>query len=158
GGYIGDAPPYQGHVVTLDPKNGRIGHVWNSLCSDRRGLIQPSSCAPRDSAIWARPGALVMPNGNLLVATRQGPYDGRANLGDSVIELSPDASRMVGHWAPPNTDELDRTDADLGSTAPALLSGGYFVQGGKDGLLRLISPGLRTVQVASTPGSTDLFS
>ena len=24
GGYIGDAPPYQGHVVTLRPANGRI--------------------------------------------------------------------------------------------------------------------------------------
>jgi outer membrane protein assembly factor BamB len=30
GGYIGDAPPYQGHVVALSPSNGRILHVWNS--------------------------------------------------------------------------------------------------------------------------------
>jgi PQQ-like domain len=34
-GYIGDAPPYQGHVAILDAQSGRLVHVWNSLCSDR---------------------------------------------------------------------------------------------------------------------------
>jgi hypothetical protein len=72
--------------------------------------------------------------------------------------LSADAARMIGHWTPPNADELERTDADLGSTAPALLSGGFFVQGGKDGKLRLISPGLADVQTESTPGGALLFS
>ena len=44
GGYIGDAPPYQGHVVTMSERTGRIAHVWNSLCSDRHALIVPSTC------------------------------------------------------------------------------------------------------------------
>ena len=44
-GYIGDAPPYQGHVVTLDPASGKIVGVWNSLCSDRHVIMQPSTCA-----------------------------------------------------------------------------------------------------------------
>ena len=35
GGYIGDAPPYQGHVVSIDRASGKIVHVWNALCSDR---------------------------------------------------------------------------------------------------------------------------
>ena len=52
GGYIGDAPPYQGHVVTLRATTGAIVHVWNSLCSDRHRLINPSSCRSSDSAIW----------------------------------------------------------------------------------------------------------
>ena len=159
GGYIGDAPPYQGHVVTLNPSNGRIVHVWNSLCADRRAIIQPSTCSSSDSAIWARSGAVVDPaTGKLLVATGNGPYNGSTDFGDSVIVLSPDASRVLGHWTPPNQDELNRSDLDLGSTAPALLSGGYFVQGGKDGILRLIDRGLRVVQTVSTPGATDLFS
>src|SRR5207244_7946566 len=51
GGYIGDAPPYQGHVVTLNHVNGRIEHVWNSLCSNRTGLLEPSTCHARDSAV-----------------------------------------------------------------------------------------------------------
>jgi outer membrane protein assembly factor BamB len=159
GGYIGDAPPYQGHVVTLTPANGHIVHVWNSLCTDRQAIIQPSTCSASDSAIWARSGAVVLPgSGNLLVATGNAPYDGSTNFGDSVIELSPDASRVIGHWAPPNTDELDVNDLDLGSTAPAVLSGGYVVQGGKDGILRLITRSLHTAQTVSTPGGTDLFS
>jgi outer membrane protein assembly factor BamB len=160
GGYIGDAPPYQGHVVTLNAKSGHIAHVWNSLCADRHALIQPSTCDASDSAIWARSGAVVDPaTGNLLVATGNAPYDGKTNFGDSVIVLSSNAARMLGHWAPDNTDELDSADLDLGSTAPALLSGGYFVQGGKDGKLRLITMhSLKNVQTVSTPGSTDLFS
>ena len=44
GGYDGDAPPYQGHVVLIDRASGRRTHVWNSLCSHRRRLIRPPSC------------------------------------------------------------------------------------------------------------------
>ena len=160
GGYIGDAPPYQGHVVTLDPKSGRIVHVWNSLCADRHAIITPSTCGSSDSAIWARSGAVVDPaTGNLLVATGNAPYNGTTDFGDSVIVLSPDAARMIGHWTPENQAELNTSDLDLGSTAPALLANGYFVQGGKDGKLRLISmKTLHDVQTVPTPGPTDLFS
>ena len=35
GGYIGDTPPYQGHVVTISRATGRITGEWNSLCSNR---------------------------------------------------------------------------------------------------------------------------
>src|SRR5205085_8199476 len=34
-GYIGDAPPYQGHVALLDGATGNLLSVWNSLCSNR---------------------------------------------------------------------------------------------------------------------------
>lgn len=159
GGYIGDAPPYQGHVVTLSRATGHIAHVWNSLCSDQHAIIQPSTCAASDSAIWARSGAVVDPaSGRLLVATGNGPSDGKTNWGDSVVALSPDASRMLGHWTPRNAAELERSDADLGSTGPALLGGGHLVQGGKDGLLRLLTRGLRLAQTVPTPGASALFS
>ncbi len=82
-GYIGDAPPYQGHVVTLSAKNGHIVAVWNSLCADRHAIITPSTCDASDSAIWARSGAVVLPNGNLLVATGNAPYNGTTNFGDA---------------------------------------------------------------------------
>ena len=78
GGYIGDAPPYQGHVVAIDAGSGHIAHVWNSLCSDRHSLIVPSTCAGSDSAIWGRGGAVVEPgSGRLLVATGNAPFDGK---------------------------------------------------------------------------------
>jgi glucose dehydrogenase len=60
-GYVGDAPPYQGHVVTLNASNGRVVGVWNSLCSDRHAIIQPSICPASDSAIWGRSAPVVDP-------------------------------------------------------------------------------------------------
>jgi outer membrane protein assembly factor BamB len=147
GGYIGDAPPYQGHVVAIDTASGRIVHVWNSLCSDRHRLIVPRTCSASDSAIWARAGAVVEPSGRLLVATGNGPFNGRTNWGDSVIELNRDASGVHDSWTPPNQAQLESSDADLGSTTPALLSSRYAIQGGKDGVVRLLSLSpLRAVQ------------
>ena len=161
GGYIGDAPPYQGHVVTMFPRNGRIDHVWNSLCSDRQGLIVPSSCKSSDSAIWSRNGAAVDPaNGDLVVATGNAPWNGSTDWGDSVLVLSPDASRLIAHWTPPNQEQLNRDDLDLGSTSPGFLPGGYAVQGGKDDIVRLLqlhgSP--QVVQQVPTPGGAEMFT
>lgn len=168
GGYIGDPPPYQGHVVTMSEQTGKIAHVWNSLCADRHALIVPSTCSASDSAIWSRNGAAVDPsNGTLVVATGNAPWDGRTNWGDSVLVLSPDASTMLRHYTPANYVHLNDADADLGSTSPALLPNGYAVQGGKDGILRLLQlhslPGVngRTggeVQTLPAPGPTNVFS
>jgi outer membrane protein assembly factor BamB len=171
GGYVGDAPPYQGHVVTVRPGSGGIVHVWNSLCSDRHRLIRPSTCAASDSAIWGRAGAVVEPgSGRLLVATGNAPWNGRTNWGDSTLELSANASSLLQNWTPRNQAELNTSDADIGSTSPALLGGGLVLQGGKDGRMRLLRlrrlngtphAGARTggeVQTVATPGSTDLFT
>jgi outer membrane protein assembly factor BamB len=168
GGYIGDAPPYQGHVVTLSERTGAIQHVWNSLCSDRHALITPSSCGSSDSAIWSRNGAAVDPaTGDLVVATGNAPWNGSTDWGDSVLVLSPDASKLLRHWTPSDQQHLNETDLDLGSTSPALLSGGYAVQGGKDALLRLLQlrtlPGVNKklggeLQTVPTPGGVALFS
>jgi outer membrane protein assembly factor BamB len=167
-GYIGDAPSYQGHVVTLSPANGHIIGEWNALCSNRHGVILPSSCPQSDAAIWGRSAPVVDPaTGDLLVATGNATFDGKTFWGDSVLVLSPDGSRLLKHWTPTNQDDLNRQDLDLGSTAPALLSGGYFVQGGKDGTLRLLRlsrlAGVSDatggeLQSVPVPGPTDLFS
>ena len=82
GGYIGDAPPYQGHVAVIDAAAGTLLHVWNSLCSDRAGLIAPSSCSESGSAIWGRAGAAVdTTTGDIVVTTGDGLWDGRTFLG-----------------------------------------------------------------------------
>jgi hypothetical protein len=168
GGYIGDAPPYQGHVVTMSERTGRIAHVWNSLCSNRHAMIVPRTCASSDSAIWSRNGAAVDPsNGTLVVATGNGPWNGSADWGDSTIVLSPDASRMLRHWTPTDQAQLESSDTDIGSTSPGLLDGGYAVQGGKDAKVRLLQlhrlPGVNTrlggeLQTIPTPGGSGLFS
>ncbi|MBV8078960.1 MAG: PQQ-binding-like beta-propeller repeat protein [Actinobacteria bacterium] len=167
-GYIGDAPPYQGHVVSLNATTGALVGVWNSLCSNRTGIIQPSTCGSSDSAMWGRSAPVVDPaTGDLLLATGNGPWNGRTDWGDSVVVVSPDASHLLRHWTPWDEAQLNDDDQDLGSTAPALLTRGYFVQGGKDGKLRLLRlqtlPGVNAkrggeLQTISTPGGADLFS
>ncbi len=168
GGYIGDAPPYQGHVAILDGATGTLLHVWNSLCSDRAGLLDPASCAASDAAIWGRAGAVIdTVSGDIFVATGNGPWDGRTSWGDATLELDPDATALLGNYTPANTAQLEASDADLGSTSPVLLGGGLVAQGGKDGSIRLLDwPTMRGTaphkggeqQVVSTPSGTDLFT
>ena len=158
GGYIGDAPPYQGHVVTIDRAGGRIRGVFNSLCSDRHAIIDPRACASTHSAIWARSGAVVEPRTRtLLVATGNGPFDGRRDWGDSVLRLSPDARRLLGHWTPPNQRELEASDTDVGSTGP-VLAGGLVLQSGKDAPIHVLTRRLRQVQELPAPGGAAMFS
>ncbi len=81
GGYFGDAPPYQGHVVLIDRSTGRIGAVFNTLCAGRRQIITPSTCASSDSAILSRAGAVVEPGGGrILISTGNGPWNGAERL------------------------------------------------------------------------------
>jgi outer membrane protein assembly factor BamB len=174
-GYDGDAPPYQGHVVTLDMASGDITHVFNTLCSNVTTIIRdPSSCPASDSAIWGRPGSVIEPNGDILVTTGNGPFNGRTDWGDSVLELSP-TLKLLHNWTPANQEQLNQDDWDLGSTEPALLpvkrGPPLAVQGGKEGNLRLLdlnkldgttaSAGPRTggeLQSVAGPGPTDIFS
>jgi hypothetical protein len=168
GGYIGDAPPYQGHVVVIDGASGTLLNVWNSLCSNRTGLIAPASCSESGSAIWGRAGAVVdTTTGDLFVATGNGRWDGITYWGDAVLELDANATHLVGNYTPSNTDALDNGDVDVGSTSPVLLGAGLVAQSGKDGTIRLLS--LATArqagahrggeqQIVSAPSSAGLFT
>lgn len=168
GGYVGDRPPYQGHVAILDASSGKLLQVWNSLCSNRTGLLQPSSCPDAQSAIWGRAGATIdAATGNIFVATGNGPYNGKTNWGDSLIELNAEATEMLGNYTPADNAELNERDQDLGSTSPVLLGGGVLAQGGKDSLIRLLSvkaiAGTQAhmdheLQTVSTPSGEMLFT
>jgi hypothetical protein len=164
GGYIGDAPPYQGHVVAISRRSGRIRHVFNSLCSDRRRLIRPpSSCSSQLSAIWARAAPVVIPGSRrLLVTTGNAPFNGSTDWGDSVLLLGRAASRLLKSYTPADHRQLASVDDDLGSTVPALLPlpgrrgrplYRHVIQGGKDGKVRLL--GLRRLN-GRTGGASPL--
>ncbi len=168
GGYVGDAPPYQGHVAVLDAASGQLLHVWNVLCSDTLRLLVPSGCTQSDAAIWGRAGAVIdTTDGHIFVATGNGLWDGVHNWGDAVLELDSLATTLLGNYTPTNTAQLNSTDTDLGSTAPVLLGGGLVAQGGKDGLIRLLNwPSMQGAtahkggesETVSTPSGTDLFT
>jgi putative pyrroloquinoline-quinone binding quinoprotein len=168
GGYIGDQPPYQGHVAILDGASGQLLHVWNSLCSDRAGIIDPATCSSSDAAIWGRAGAVIdTATGDLFVTTGNAPWNGTTDWGDAVLELSADATRIVANYTPTNTDVLNSTDGDLGSTSPVLLAPGLVAQGGKDGKIRVLQWSAmqgttphkgNEAQITSTPSGSDLFT
>jgi outer membrane protein assembly factor BamB len=149
GGYIGDAPPYQGKVAAIDRSSGRVVSVLNSLCVDRRSIIRPSSCSASDSAIWGRAGAVVDPvTHRIYASTGNGPFNGSTNWGDSVLELSAGVGGLLRHYTPVNQSRLNSEDADLGSSSPALLPAAgasrqtqFLLQGGKDSRLRLLDLG-----------------
>jgi len=168
GGYIGDAPPYQGHVAILDAQSGRLVHVWNSLCSDRHELLEPSSCEESGSAIWGRTGAVIdSTTGDIHIATGNARYDGRIHWGDATVSIDSTGTTILDNYTPTNTDDLNSRDADLGSTSPVLVGDGYVIQGGKDGRIRLLQWGHARrgaprrggeTQVVSTPSGDDLFT
>ncbi|MBV9647480.1 MAG: PQQ-binding-like beta-propeller repeat protein [Candidatus Eremiobacteraeota bacterium] len=155
-GYLGDAGPYVGHVVTVRLRDGQT-HVLNTLCSNINRLLldrsydpnSAASCSSVRSGIWSRSGVVVDPDpklrGRVYVATGNGPFDGKRNWGDSVLALNPDGSRIEDSFTPSDYAELENTDLDLGSTAPALLPPQAHsraplmaVQGGKSHVLYLL--------------------
>ena len=173
-GYYGDTPPYQGHVVLISRAGGHIAGVFNTLCSSRRELQSPSTCPASDSAILSRAGAVVEPGGSrILIDTGNGPWNGSTDFGDSVLELTFPGLSLRQAFTPTNQSELNSTDTDLGSSAPALLGSSRVVLAGKDGVMRVLSlseldgrpPSSRTphplggeLQRLSIPGGGELFT
>ncbi len=173
GGYFGDAPPYQGHVVLIDRSSGAARGVFNALCANRRTLSVPSSCPASDSAILSRSGAVVEPGGRgILIDTGNGPWNGSSNFGDSVLELTFPGLRLRQSYTPVDQEHLNTSDSDLGSSAPALLGHNRVVLAGKDGVMRVLAlsdldghpPSTRhttlggEVQQLPTPSGGELFT
>jgi len=172
GGYIGDTPPYQGHVVLINRRSGQSASIFNTLCAERRELQVPSTCSASDSAILSRAGAVVEPGGaRILIDTGNAPWNGTTDFGDSVLELTLPGLDLRQAFTPANQAQLNSTDTDLGSSAPALLGDGRAVVAGKDGVMRVLdlarldghAPGGAErlggeLQRLSVPGGARLFT
>ena len=123
GGNDGDCSTYWGWLVSA-PTDGTTG-----LSSFQ---VDASHTA---GAIWAAGNApAVDAAGNVFVATGNGIGNPTSDpqYGDAVVKLNASASPL-DWWAPPNWQSLDSSDADLGSSMPTLLPGGFLFQSGKDG-------------------------
>jgi len=163
GGYPGDNGDYQGHVTAINLATG-AQKVFNAACSNQAahlqhfgGGVSPTCSTPRN-AIWSRPGVIYDPGTDrIFMGTGNGVYDGNNsgfNWSESVIALKPDGSGGTGanagkpldSYTPAEFQSLDNADADVGSTAPAILPvppsstvQHLAVQSGKDSNLRLIN-------------------
>ena len=121
GGNDGDCSTYHGFIVSV-PEGGAPAGFYDttgSVGNGTKGAVWMGGAAPEVDAggnIWAATG-----NGSSSL-----PYDGS----DSVIQLSPGLG-LKQLFAPSTWSADNAGDADLGSTAPALLSDGTVLQVGK---------------------------
>lgn len=154
GGYPGDGGNYQGHVTTIDLATG-TQRVYNTQCSDQTvhfGSGTAPNCPTVQSAVWSRPGVVYdADTDRIYLVTGNGDYAPAAhNYGDTVLALHPDGTGLSGgapvdSYTPTDYQQLEDVDADLGSTAPAVLQAPagsavarLGVQSGKDATLRLL--------------------
>jgi outer membrane protein assembly factor BamB len=130
GGLNGDCGQYRGSVVGVPlTGNGPIA-----------SFIVPTA---REGAIWGTAGPVFGPDGNFYASVGNGaqegagqPFDGS----DSVNELTPGLQR-VGYFAPTSWAADNASDADLGSTQPALAADGSLLIVGKSGTGYLLRAG-----------------
>jgi PQQ-like domain len=177
-GYPGDAGDYQGHVTAINLANG-AQNVFNAACSDQPAHMNPRNgtvlpiCLSGQNAMWSRPGVIYdagtdrifMGTGNSF-HDAPGQFDGITNWSESVLALHPDgtggtgtiAGKPLDSYTPTNFGDLDDSDLDVGSTAPAILPvpitsavQNLMVQGGKDSTLRLLN--LLDLSTAHGPGN-----
>jgi hypothetical protein len=160
GGYPGDAGDYQGHITAINLADG-TQTVFNTQCSDQTVHFVESPGTPDcstgvQSAVWARPAVLYSTElDRIFFATGNATYDantGGHDWGDSVLATHPDGTgtgsngQPLDSYTPVEFQQLQNNDADLGSTAPALLPAvpgsnvaHLAVQSGKDAQLRLLN-------------------
>ncbi len=140
-GYFGDAPPYQGHVVAdrsrERPARERLQHA---LRQPPR-TAGPEHAAPRATRRSSRAAARSSSPaaGRILIDTGNGPWNGTTDFGDSVLELTFPGLDLRQSFTPTNQEQLNTSDTDLGSSAPALLGEDRVVLAGKDGIMRVLA-------------------
>ena len=167
-GYIGDGGDYQGHITTINLGSG-AQTVFNTLCSDKTIHFDASGtstdCSSVRNGIWGRPGAIYdAGTQRVFIATGNGPYAPAShNWGDSVLALNVDGNGASGNpvdsYTPSTFQNLENTDADLGSNslaivpAPAASTLTHLgVIAGKDDCVRLIR--LDDMSGSGAPGHT----
>src|SRR5207302_2551625 len=103
-------------------------------------VYQPQDHTQNGAPIWATAGVSFDNSGNVYVATGNGFTFGNApctnvswDHGNSVIKLDPSLTNELAHFTPTNWCELNFSDSDVGSIAPALVSSGDVFQSGKSG-------------------------
>ena len=179
GGYPGDNGDYQGHVTAINLATG-AQNVFNTACSDqaahcalsaaaflrpaphartRSGRARASSTTPAPTAFsWARATPL-LPGSDGLMETTTGASRSLRCTPMALAAAAPSVGKPLDSYTPTNNVSLDDADADVGSTAPAILPvppsskvQHLAVQGGKDATLRLLN--LQDLSGLGAPGNT----
>ncbi len=140
GGNDGDCGTYHGWLVSAPASAGGTPTSFE---------VDPGA-GEHGGAIWGSGGApAVDANGDVLVSTGNGFGSNAPDYQESVLQLD-SSLHLLAFWTPPNWQQLDDSDQDMGSAQPVPLPGGLLFEIGKDGLGRLL---------ATAPGAiTQVFS
>jgi membrane-associated phospholipid phosphatase/outer membrane protein assembly factor BamB len=123
GGLFGDCGDYHGWVVSAAANDGHQLSAYQ-VPSHRQG------------GIWA--AAALSSAGDLYVATANSDSTTNFDQANAVVRVSPDL-KLLDFFAPSNWADLNRRDADLGSSFPILLESGQVLQVGKSGVGYLLA-------------------
>jgi outer membrane protein assembly factor BamB len=140
GGRLGDCGNYVGYVVA-------------SALDGAGPLLHYAIPTAREGGIWAPPGPVVGPGGDLYVSVGNGAeVGGRYDGSDSVVRLSPTLHRKA-LFAPSTWPQDNAADLDLGSMSPAVV-GDHIVVAGKRGEVYLLNAALGGIggQLATLSG------
>ena len=128
GGRLGDCGNYVGYVVA-------------SAVTGTGPLLHYEIPTAREAGIWASPGPVVGPGGDIYIASGNGAeVGGRYDGSDSVVRLSSTLQRKA-LFAPSTWPQDNAADLDLGSMSPAIV-GNNLVVAGKRGVVYLLSAAL----------------
>ncbi len=129
GGNDGDCATYSGWIVS-EPEGGGSPGFYATTPNFQKGAVWMGGAAPEVDAA-----------GNIWAATGNGSSDNPYDYSDSVLELSSGLTRTQ-FFAPTTWPTDNASDADLGSTAPALLQNGSALQVGKSSTAYLLNRSL----------------
>ncbi|HJX68432.1 MAG TPA: PQQ-binding-like beta-propeller repeat protein [Candidatus Limnocylindrales bacterium] len=127
GGLAGDCGQYKGKIVGV-PTSGQGATI---------SYVVPVA---REGAVWATGGPAIDAAGDLYVSTGNGSSTSTYDGSDSVVQLSP-TLQLVSRFAPASWAQDNASDADLGSTSPMLLPGGWVFIVGKSGTAYVLRQG-----------------
>ena len=110
-----------------DPEHPRVTHFYTS--------------GGRPAGPWGRGGVAKTPKG-IVTQTADGPFDPSAgNFGHSVLELAPNAARLIDSFTPANWQAMNAKDLDFGSGSPIVFSfkgRTLIAAAGKEGAIYLL--------------------
>jgi hypothetical protein len=141
-----DNSPWHGWLMSYNASTLAQEAVFNSSPNDTPN--DTSSFNGEGNGIWmsgAAPAADA--NGNIYIATSNGPWDGTSDWGDSILKLGPPANGtfpVLDYFTPYKQATLEADDIDVGSGGivllPPLASGEQLLaQQGKAGTIVLLN-------------------
>jgi Legume lectin domain/Chitobiase/beta-hexosaminidase C-terminal domain/PQQ-like domain len=176
GSVVGTASDGNGSTLAFNPtrqhqraalllENGHVVIGWGSHCDNlpfhgwamsysastlAQEAVFNTSPNGMEGGVWmSGDGPAADANGYIYVATGNGPWDGSANFGDSILKLGPPANTtfaVIDYFTPHNQSSLDTGDIDVAAGGlvllPPLPSGHQLLaQQSKEGTIYLVDTG-----------------